>query len=259
MPHAQATTLLLSTAYCGPVPYFAAMARYGRVVMEQHENYIKQTYRNRCVILGSNGPLSLVIPVEQGRRPGLKIRDTRIVWYERWQVNHWRTISSAYRNSPYFDYYADEIRPFYEKKWDYLFDFNLEYLELLLDLTGLSASVGLPQRSAGDDDTAQWAPHSSTVGMQQRSAGDGEPAQSARHSSIVELTEAFEQLPEPFLNLREAISPKVPVSTALPEYRDVLYTQVFEGKFPFMPGLSVLDLLFNTGPETPDILRRSWL
>lgn len=235
------------------------MARYGRVVVEQHENYIKQTYRNRCVILGSNGPLCLVIPVEQGRRPGLRIRDTRIVWYERWQVNHWRAISSAYRNSPYFDYYADEIRPFYEKKWDYLFDFNLEYLELLLDLTGLSASVGLQQRSAGDDDTAQWAPHLSSVGLQQRSAGDEVPAQYARHSSFVELTEAFEQLPEPFLNLREAISPKVPVSTALPEYRDVPYTQVFEGKFPFMPGLSVLDLLFNTGPEAADILRRSWL
>ncbi len=206
--------VLLATTYCGPVPWFAVLAHFDRVYLEHHESYHKQTYRNRCVILGSNGPLTLVIPVEQGRKPGLPLRDVRIAWYERWQTNHWRAITSAYRNSPFFDHYAGEIHPFFEKRWTFLFDYNLELMATLIELTGLDRQV-LP-------------------------------------------TAAFEELPESFLNLREVLSPKVQASAVLPEYREVPYTQVFEDKFSFVPGLSVLDLLFNAGPGAEEILRRSW-
>ena len=207
-------SVLLAPAYCGPVRYFAQMAGYGKVYIEQHENYIRQTYRNRCVILGSNGPLPLTIPVEHGRSPGVKIRDIRIAWYENWQLNHWRAITSAYNNSPFFDYYADDLRPFYEKKQEFLFDFNLELTERIVELAGLEKEL--------------------------------------------HLTEAFEAVPGRFANLREVISPKGKATNQGLVSREIPYTQVFEGKFSFIPQLSILDLLFNTGPETVDILHRSF-
>lgn len=207
-------SVLLASAYCGPVHYFAQMAGFGKVYIEQHENYIRQTYRNRCVILGSNGPLPLTIPVEHGRSPGVKIRDIRIAWYEKWQMNHWRAIYSAYNNSPFFDYYADDLRPFYEKKREFLFDFNRMLTEKIMDLTGLEKEL--------------------------------------------HLTEAFETVPGRFANLREVISPKEKATDQGSVSCEIPYTQVFEGKFPFIPQLSILDLLFNAGPETVDILRRSF-
>ena len=207
-------SVLLAPAYCGPVHYFVQIAGYGKVYLEQHENYIRQTYRNRCVILGSNGPLPLTIPVEHGRSPGVKIRDIRIVWYEKWQVNHWKAISSAYNNSPFFGYYCDDLRPFYEKKREFLFDFNRELTEKIMELAGLEKELY--------------------------------------------LTEAFERVPGRFANLREVISPKAKVTDMGPVSREIPYTQVFEGKFPFIPQLSILDLLFNAGPETVDILLRSF-
>lgn len=205
--------VLLSTAYCGPVHYFVQIVRHRFVYLEQHENYIKQTFRNRCVILGSNGPLPLVIPVEYGRKPGLKIRDVRIAWYEKWQLNHWRAVYSAYNNSPFFDYYADDIRKFFETRWTFLFDFNLDFLEKILELLEIDQEIL--------------------------------------------LTGGFEEVPGSFDNFREAISPKNFPAGDMPGARPIPYTQVFESKFPFIPNLSILDLLFNAGPEAREILRNS--
>lgn len=202
--------VLLSTAYCGAVGYFAAIHRAKGVYIEQHETYIKQTIRNRCLILGSNGVLPLVIPVEKGRTPGMKIRDVRIAWYEPWQISHWRAICSAYNNSPYFEHYRDEISPFYEKRWRFLFDFNMEFTEKLLELLELEQQVA--------------------------------------------LTGAFEELPEEFTNLREAFSPRTRGETQPAGLNTPSYTQVFENKFPFIAGLSVLDLLFNKGREAVVVL-----
>ncbi len=206
--------VLLSTAYCGPISYFSLIAAFSEVYLDQHEHYIKQTYRTRCVILGSNGPLALMIPVEYGRKPSTPIRDLRIAWYEKWQMNHWRAITSAYRNSPFFDFYTDDISPFYEKKWRFLFDFNMEFLLTLLELLQLEAEI--------------------------------------------RLTEHFETVPGSFVNFREAISPKVAPHGNPPLSRIVPYTQVFEAKFPFVPDLSILDLLFNTGTEAREILKATF-
>lgn len=145
--------LLLSTAYCGPVSYFATLAAFTCCHMEQHEHFIKQTYRNRTIILGANGPVSLIIPVEKGREQKIKIRDLRIAYDEQWQRNHWRTIFSAYNSSPFFEYYADDLEPFFRKKHTFLFDFNLQLTQTLINAlelpTRLLLTEGFEQVSPG--------------------------------------------------------------------------------------------------------------
>lgn len=139
----QHTGILLSTAYFAPIQYFSKLAVYPEIAIEQHENFIKQTYRNRMVILGANGPISLIVPVEKGRGKKITIKDLRIAYDEDWQRNHWRTIFSAYNSSPFFEYYADEIEPFFRKKYDFLFDYNQQITETLLEILDIRAEVKL--------------------------------------------------------------------------------------------------------------------
>jgi hypothetical protein len=126
--------ILLSTAYFAPVRYFSKLVAYPEIYIEQHEHFIKQTYRNRTIILGANGPISLIVPVVKGRGQKIKIKDLRISYDEDWQRNHWRTIFSAYNSSPFFEYYADELQPFFVKKQEFLFDFNQQITETILDI-----------------------------------------------------------------------------------------------------------------------------
>lgn len=138
--------ILLSTAYFAPIQYFSKLAVFPEIQIEQHENFIKQTYRNRCVILGANGPVSLIVPVEKGRGTKIRIKDLRIAYDEEWQRNHWRTIFSAYSSSPYFEYYVDDIEPFFRKKYEFLFDFNLRITEQILRILEIS-----PKMKMSDD------------------------------------------------------------------------------------------------------------
>jgi hypothetical protein len=92
--------------------------------METAENYLKQTYRNRCVIASANGPLSLSIPIEKPEGLKCLTKDIRISDHGNWRHLHWNAIVSAYGASPFFEYYQDDFIPFYEKKFDFLFDFN---------------------------------------------------------------------------------------------------------------------------------------
>jgi hypothetical protein len=139
----QHSGILLSTAYFAPVRYFSKLAAYPEVYLEQHENFIKQTYRNRTVILGANGPIPLIVPVEKGRGKKILITDLRVAYDEEWQRNHWRTIFSAYNSSPFFEYYADDIEPFFRKKYEFLFDFNLKITETLIGLLELETTIEL--------------------------------------------------------------------------------------------------------------------
>lgn len=138
---AQHTAILLSTAYFAPIRYFSKLAGYPEIYIEQHENFIKQTYRNRTIILGANGPASLIVPVEKGRGQKIKIKDLRISYDEDWQRNHWRTIFSAYNSSPFFEYYADELKPFFLKKANFLLDHNQLVTETILAI--LEVQTGL--------------------------------------------------------------------------------------------------------------------
>lgn len=139
------TGILLSTAYFAPIRYFTKLAAYPEIYIEQHENFVKQTYRNRAVILGANGPIPLIVPVEKGRGKKIKIKDLRIAYDEDWQRNQWRTIFSAYNSSPFFEFYADEVEPFFRKRHSFLFDFNLKITETLLELLEIDATINLTQ------------------------------------------------------------------------------------------------------------------
>lgn len=137
--------ILLSTAYFAPVRYFSKLAAYLEIHIEQHEHFIKQTYRNRTVILGANGTIPLIVPVEKGREQKIKIKDLRIAYDEDWQRNHWRTIFSAYNSSPFFEYYADDLEPFFRKKSVFLFDFNQQITGTILEILEIPTQLILTE------------------------------------------------------------------------------------------------------------------
>jgi len=141
----QHTAILLSTAYFAPIRYFSKLAVYPEIYIEQHENFIKQTYRNRTVILGANGPIPLIVPVEKGRGQKINIKNLQIAYDEEWQRNQWRTIFSAYNSSPFFEYYADDIEPFFRKKHRFLFDFNQQITETILEMLEIPRSLNLTE------------------------------------------------------------------------------------------------------------------
>lgn len=197
--------VLLSTAYFPPVFYFSQIVQSSQVTIEKEENFHKQTYRNRCVILGANGPLSLTVPVVHDA-PKINISSLNISYHSQWQLIHLRAIESAYRNSPFYEYYIDDFVPFFKRRHDTLFDFNLHILKVCLDLIG--------------------------------------------HKVVPEFTSDFEKETNK-RDLRFTISPKKEITGyVFPEYH-----QVFMDKFGFIANLSILDLIFNVGPESLDYLR----
>jgi len=139
------SVVCLSAAYLAPVEYYKALAKAEIVYLEQCDFYVKQTYRNRCHIAAANGVLALSIPVEKTSSEKLLTRDIRISEHNDWQVNHWRSIESAYNSTPFFEYYKDDLLPFYEKKWTFLWDFNLEIQTKILELTGLNPIISLTE------------------------------------------------------------------------------------------------------------------
>lgn len=116
--------ILLSTAYLGNIQYYSKLLGAEEAVIEAHENYQKQSSRNRCEILCANGVVPLVIPVEKRSGEKTRITEVRIDNTAPWQKQHWNSIVSAYRNSPYFDHFEERFVPFYQKKYTFLFDFN---------------------------------------------------------------------------------------------------------------------------------------
>jgi len=131
----------LSTAYLAPVEYYSLLASAENVLLEQHEFFIKQTYRNRCTIATANGLMDLTIPVEKSEEKKTLIKDVRISNHGNWRVNHWRSITSAYQSSPFFEYYADDFVHFYEKKWDFLWDYNLALQHKVTELLDIQPAI----------------------------------------------------------------------------------------------------------------------
>ena len=112
------TTVLLSTAYLAPVEYYTKLLAYDRILVEQYDHYGKQTYRNRCTIAG------------------------RISDHGNWRHLHWNALESAYNHTPFFEYYKDEFRPFYEQKYEFLLDFNEALCSLVCSLIDLAPHIG---------------------------------------------------------------------------------------------------------------------
>lgn len=211
--YAPMNQLILSTAYLGPVQYYTKFFEYNQVEIERYDSYRKQSYRNRCRILGANGPLSLSVPVIKNSGEKTRVKDVMIDYATRWQNNHWRSIFSAYNSSPFFEYYEPDFMPFYEKKWKYLFDFNLALHHMIAEILELENTWQLSNEFKkvfnGDD-------------------------------------------------YRELISPKIAFSLVDKRFKPIPYRQTFDNKYGFQSNLSIIDLIFNCGPEAALILEKSF-
>jgi len=113
------------------------------IEIEQCENWQKMGFRNRCVIAGPNGLINLTVPLENGRNQKRLIREVRIDNSVRWQKQHWRTIVSCYGKAPFFEYYSNWLDHFYQKRFIYLFDMNLEILNWVIKTMKISVNLSL--------------------------------------------------------------------------------------------------------------------
>jgi hypothetical protein len=202
------STILFSTAYFAPIQYYWHWNRCSDRLVEANEHYIKQTWRNRCLIATANGPMVLSLPIESGaEKTGIK--EVRLSDHGNWRHLHWNGIESAYHSSPFYEYYADDLHPFFEKKMDYLFDFNESIQEKMCELLDISALSKQTEQYVRPPD-----------------------------------------VPAGKTDLRELIHPKKDFVVSDPDFEAKPYYQVFDRKFGFQPNLSILDLLFNMGPES---------
>ena len=201
------STALLQTTYFGPIQWYQKLYRYDHCLIEQYDSYKKQTYRNRCLIATANGLQALTFPVEHTDEKMLT-KNLRISDHNNWRRIHWNALQSAYSESPFFDYYADDFHPFFEKKYDFLIDFNEAIRQKVCELLDIHPNVEYTQ------------------------------------SFLSPLTST----PSPLIDFREVINAKHPQEDS--DFQPQRYWQVFEGKHGFQANLSILDLLFNMGPES---------
>ena len=124
---------VLPMFYLPPVEYFVKLNIYKpHILIESEEHFPKQTYRNRANIYSPDGVLALTVPVVRGAKNHTRIKDVRISYDFEWQRLHWLSLQACYRRSAYFEYYEDDLAPFYEKKFDFLFDYNEQLLQFIL-------------------------------------------------------------------------------------------------------------------------------
>jgi len=193
--------ILLPTAFFPPVSYFVHMIRSNAIYIEQMETFPKQTFRNRCEIMTEAGKASLVVPVTKPQGNHTLTKNVEICYREPWNRNHWKTLQTGYRSSPFFNYYTDILEQLFETQETSLINNNHSILKIIIALLGIELSI--------------------------------------------QFTQDYEKKPQGMHDLRSEISLiKSPLFYKFPPY-----PQVFEHKFGFIPNLSILDLLFNVGPE----------
>ena len=203
--------VLLHPTYLPSISHMAAMVQAVEVVWEACDNYQKQTYRNRAHISHANGLLVLSIPVVHSK--GGERQMTRTVVPDNsfpWQDQHWKSLQSAYRSSPYFEYYEDDLLPLFKEPANTLFDHNLRCLQTICDLL----EFDMPGS----------------------------------------MTEDYEKEPEGITDMRWLVESKKE-----PNFQFAPYTQVLTEQDEFHPNLSILDLLFNLGPDSLTYLQQQSL
>jgi hypothetical protein len=191
---------LLSTAYLPPIEYFSHIADADEILIEREENYVKQSYRNRCYILSSNGPHLLTVPVYLGSFHKTPVKDIRIDYSKRWQQVHIGALKAAYTASPFFLFYFEEIEKIIHSRYDFLLDLNMNLLQTIMKMMNIDRKVLY---------TNEFLP-------------------------VNNLT----------ADLRYDITPQKKSS-----YIPKNYIRVFDHPEEYIKGLSVIDLLFNTGPD----------
>ena len=200
-------SLILPALYLPPVSYFSVIqSSAAPILLERYEHYPKQTYRNRTSVYSANGKLDLIVPVQHGNNGHTKMKDVRISYEAGWQRLHWMSLQTAYRSSAYFEYYEDDFGPFYQRRYEWLFDYNVAQLELLLRLLKMERQIG--------------------------------------------YTSSYREDYGPDEDFRQVIHPKKLHRGG----RGKPYYQVFENKHGFIPDLSIVDLLFNHGPQSKGYL-----
>ncbi len=201
--------ILLSTAYLPSVAYMATLAQHDQAVIELHETFPKQTFRNRAVIATGNGLQTLTVPVVRTQGNHTLTNEIAISYQEPWQIRHWRAIVSAYNAAPYFLYYRDQLEHLLLQHYDRLVDLNDAVLALLLKKLKIGCQIA---------HSADYTPSAALEG------NDLRLTLTAKHSQA---------------------------EASLPPY-----CQVFDTKYGFQSNLSVLDLLFNLGPEAHNYLMK---
>jgi hypothetical protein len=197
---------VLPMFYLPPVAYFTNLnAHKPDILIESHEHFPKQTYRNRANICSPDGMLSLTVPVVKGSKMHTNVKDVKISYDFKWQRSHWMGLETCYRRSAYFEYYEDDFAPFYKKQFTYLFDYNEQLLQMLLKFI----KIQLP----------------------------------------LQYTETYEAEYPTLNDYRDAISTKKEY-----QFEQKPYFQVFEERNGFIKNLSIVDLLFNQGPQTINYL-----
>lgn len=194
--------VLLSSTYFGPIQYYTKLHQYDEAYIERYDHYAKQTYRNRCMIMTTNGPQALTVPIESYDGSKCTMRDIRISDHGNWRHQHHNALESAYGESPYYEYYIDELMPFFERKWKYLYDFNMDICTKICEFIDIRPTI---------------------IATDEYMKADG------------------------IDDLRDAIRPKHPLPDN--DFYAKRYYQVYEQKHGFVGNLSILDLLFNMGPE----------
>lgn len=200
-------SILLPALYLAPVSYFHEILKCeGSLIIEQYENFPKQTYRNRTKIATANGILELTVPIQHGRKQHGAMKDVKINYDHDWQRLHIQSIETAYRSSAYFEYYEDDFSIFYEKKFDYLMDLTMAQTEMILKILKIKKEINLSS-------------------SYQKEFADG-------------------------IDFRQSIHPKKPSVYEDPKP----YYQVFEDRQGFIADVSIIDLIFNQGPQSKSFL-----
>lgn len=204
---------LIHPTYFPSIAHWVVIAQHQeQLVIEAHDNYQKQTYRNRTYIYSPNGKQLLSVPVRHTKSTGQqKYSDVIIEDNFDWKKQHWKSIETAYRTSPYFEFYEDDLVPFFKKKHSSLFEMNIESMKIVADCM-------------------QLEPFS------------------------YELTKDFKNTHASKLDKRLLVSAK----TKQDDHFNT-YVQVFDNKHGFIPNLSILDLLFNEGPNALNYLVKATL
>ncbi|WP_448699121.1 WbqC family protein [Mucilaginibacter sp. AW1-3] len=196
---------ILPMFYLPPVAWFAQLNKSkSDILIEKEEHFIKQTYRNRAHIYSPDGVLALTVPVVKGAKVHTKVKDVKISYDFNWQRLHWMSLQNCYRRSAYFEFYEDSFAPFYQTRYDNLFDYNLQQLTVILKLLKLKAEI--------------------------------------------KFTEEYEENYPEKVDLRLTLDPKKEQPQQKP------YFQLFEEKHGFLNNLSIVDLLFNQGPQAVNYL-----